>query len=629
MHQTIARVAPVEPRAPTIAGFSVASWSFALRIWLATLLALYASFWLELEVPSTAAISVAILALPTRGQGLDKASFRLVATAVGVAASIAIAGIFSQTGGLLLAVYGVWIGLCVFAAAMFDGNRAYAAALCCITVALIAIQQIDSPQLVFPTGVARGAAIAVGVLALALVNDTLAAPDYHPILTGRLEFLHQQVADYVERVLRGERIAAMTTAAVLRDIAAVRPELTGLATESSSGLARHAAASTVLVDLADAVSLARSYETLSAADPAIVNGSGKDSAAVCRTWITESLRRNGVDISNSLDALRTGTYPARHWQAPLYRSGSIAVESGVRAALQFTLVAALFVIAGWPSTEISISLVAVIIGLGATSPDPRMFTLIAVVATPIACVVSGILRYFVFNGVSDFLLLAIGLAPVVIGLALLISLPNGLLSALGRLTLVFTLAILAPANPQSYDPQIYVLTCFFAFLSAVLVFAAQTLISPSNSDRRLRLLLREARRELHTMDVDQSSSLTTAEAIFRDATRIGQIVAAKGVSASDDRRIQEAMRYFDEAATLQRSRAELQRLPSGALIQPVNDALSALASRNGRAIVEAALTLREAAAQQRIAASSAYAALVLSGVTFAFEQPASIATEAR
>ncbi|MDQ8731683.1 FUSC family protein [Bradyrhizobium daqingense] len=64
---------------------------------------LYVSFWLELESPSSAALTVAVLALPTRGQGMEKAGYRLVATAIGVAASIAIAGVFSQTGGLLLA----------------------------------------------------------------------------------------------------------------------------------------------------------------------------------------------------------------------------------------------------------------------------------------------------------------------------------------------------------------------------------------------------------------------------------------------------------------------------------------------------------------------------------------------
>src|SRR5512142_106039 len=119
------------PRPLLLAGFPASSWAFALRIWLATLLALYVSFWLELEFPTSAALTVAILALPTRGQGMEKAGYRLLATAVGVIASIAIAGMFSQTGSLLLAVLGIWVGLCAYMAGMLDGNRAYAAALCC------------------------------------------------------------------------------------------------------------------------------------------------------------------------------------------------------------------------------------------------------------------------------------------------------------------------------------------------------------------------------------------------------------------------------------------------------------------------------------------------------------------
>ena len=49
-----------------LAGVPAGSWAFGIRIWLAVVLALAASFWLELEVPSTAAVTVAILAEPTR-----------------------------------------------------------------------------------------------------------------------------------------------------------------------------------------------------------------------------------------------------------------------------------------------------------------------------------------------------------------------------------------------------------------------------------------------------------------------------------------------------------------------------------------------------------------------------------
>ncbi|WP_457155567.1 FUSC family protein, partial [Mesorhizobium sp. P5_C1] len=116
-------------RHPTIvAGFPPASWAFALRIWVAIVAALYTSFWLELQSPSTAALTVTVLALPTRGQGMEKAAFRLIATVLGVMASVAIVGLFAQSGGIMLAAFAAWIGLCVYTAGLLDGNRAYAAA---------------------------------------------------------------------------------------------------------------------------------------------------------------------------------------------------------------------------------------------------------------------------------------------------------------------------------------------------------------------------------------------------------------------------------------------------------------------------------------------------------------------
>ena len=80
----------VEPRPLVFAGLPATSWLFAIRIWIVVILAPYVSFWLELEAPTSAVITVAILALPTRGQAMEKAGFRLVATVIGVAASIAL-----------------------------------------------------------------------------------------------------------------------------------------------------------------------------------------------------------------------------------------------------------------------------------------------------------------------------------------------------------------------------------------------------------------------------------------------------------------------------------------------------------------------------------------------------------
>src|SRR5262245_8968409 len=157
------------------AGVPAGSWAFGIRIWLAVVVALAASFWLELEVPSTAAVTVAILAEPTRGRALEKACFRLIATVIGVTAAVVIVALFSQARDLLLAAFAGWIGLCVYTAGLLDGSRAYAAVLSGYTVAIVAIQQIDTPARTFETGMARGGAIAVGIGAIALVNALLAA----------------------------------------------------------------------------------------------------------------------------------------------------------------------------------------------------------------------------------------------------------------------------------------------------------------------------------------------------------------------------------------------------------------------------------------------------------------------
>ncbi|MGY8707359.1 FUSC family protein [Bradyrhizobium sp. 18BD] len=600
------------PRPLVFAGFPASSWTFALRVWLAMLLALYVSFWLELESPSSSALTVAVLALPTRGQGMEKAGYRLLATIIGVIASIAIAGMFSQTDGLLLGVLGIWVGLCAYAAGMLDGNRAYAAALCCITVALIAVQQIDTPLQVFATGVARGAAIGIGVLAVALVNEVLGAPSYHPVLARRIEALHRRITDLAQGDERDEAPSAAVAAGLLHDIAAVRPEIASLTTESSIGTARTVAARSALVDLVSVVSLGRMLAAL----PAASTSDAVRLTAICRSWLRTEISQENARVRNCLDALREGTQPYRAWRAPLYRSRRIAAETGARAAISFTLIAILFALTGWPTTELCLSLVAVIIGLGATSPSPRSFTMVAVMAMPIACVLAGILKYLVFNGVSEFQLLAIGLAPVVIGLALLISLPNLMLSSVGRLVLVFTLVVLAPTNPQSYDPEVFLVTSLFACLSSILVFAVQMLLPPVSSERRVRLLLGEVRREVSRLDRKRTLRLAPEEAAFRDAARIEQILTANGPAAIDDQVAGEVMRCFDQAEALRRCRAELDLLEQGSLATAAQAARDALAGPNGSAIRVAAEALHRAAAQGNLSASAAIAALMAASLAF-------------
>jgi len=516
-------VATIAEQPFTVAKIPASSWTFALRVWLAMILALFVSFWLQLEAPASAAVTVGILAEPTRGQALDKAGFRLLGTVVSVTASIAITGLFSQARDLILAAFAVWIGVCVFAANLLDGYRAYAAVLSGYTVAIIATQQIDNPQHVFESGMARGAAIVVGILSMAVVNTLMHAPDRHPRLVAQLAAIRRRVREYASAAVRGEPDNSTTFMTLLREIVALRPEIPSVALESSSGPVRSVAARSAAVGLVAELQAAR---ILSAASASVETEAS--------AWAAIELLRRDEEVRKDMFALRSARWPPRAWRAPLYRSYRTAAESGVRAALWLAIASIFYVWAGWPAASASLSFVALITGLGATTPNPRGFTAITLVGTPIAAVLTGILEFIILNGADAFPLLAIAMAPFTVGATVLMKSQNPLLSSLGRVNLLFTPILLAPNNPQTYNPQSFLFTSLFLVAAAALLLAAQTLIPPVSDDERRTRLLAEARSELR--EPAHQNGEAPEETTFRDASRIGQFLAPGGATVATSRK---------------------------------------------------------------------------------------------
>jgi uncharacterized membrane protein YccC len=613
----------------SFASAPASAWAFGIRIWAAVIVALAASFWLELEAPSTAALTVAILAAPTRGEALHKATYRLIATMIGVTAAIAITALFSQARDLLIAAFAAWIGLCVYAAGLLDGNRAYAAVLSGYTLAFVAIQQMDAPEHVFETGMARGAAIAVGIAAVALVNDLLAAPDSFPRLAWQLAALHRRIRDYAKPVLRDEATDVETATGLLRDIAALRPETTSLAAESASGLVRSAAARSAAVALVAEVYAARALYALPAtADPAFrqrmaatMEGSSEQSSTSTAAgsslrlsapvdWALREFQRRDAEVREGLAALNAATRPRRAWRTPLYRSQRIAAVAGIRAAGCLALPSVFFVLAGWPAADVSLSLVAVVIGLGATTPDPKGFSALAFIATPIAAVLAGALEFLILDGVNEFVLLALALAPFMIGATVLITRPNRLLSGLGRLNLIFILAIFAPTNPPSYDAQAFLFTSLFVWAATALLLMAQILIPTESSERRERWIMASARRDFENLLSRPDRRLAPEEAMFRDAGRIGQIPAG-GAGSRDGAVVAEALSYFDRAAAIRLGRESVGRLAKTSLSHLAADAWEALAAEDTRRLRDVSLALTHGAGAESTLAEETSGELML------------------
>jgi uncharacterized membrane protein YccC len=562
----------------------VSTWTFAVRVWFATIVALFVSFWLQLEVPTSAAVTVAILAEPTRGQALDKAAFRLTATILGVIASIAITGLFSQTRDLMLVACSVWLGLCVFAAKLLDGYRAYAAVLSGYTVAIVAIQQIDNPQQVFDAGVQRGAAIAVGIMSIAVVNALMSAPDRHPRLAAQLEAIHRRVREYATATFHSARSSSATFLALLEEIVRLRPEIGSVVLESSSGSVRSAAVRSAAVGLIAELQAARTLNTapthldVAALDPAsfVDEPSHASDGATESSWKTRELLRRDHNVRQDLSALKSAKWPSRLWRAPLYRSYRIAAESGLRAALWFLIASTFFVWAGWPAASASLSSLAQFAALGAITPNPRGFSTIALVGAPIAAVMAGVLEFIVLDGADGFLVLAIALAPFTISAALLTTSQSPLWSGLGRINLVGIATILAPSNPQSYNPQIFLFTSVFLIAAAAVLLAAQTLVPPVSDHKQRMRLLTEAREASREADLNNNEA--AEEATFRDASRIEQFLCAGG--ARDARALAELFSCFDQSEMVRLCNTKLMQLADVPFVPLVQKARAAIVAQD-------------------------------------------------
>jgi len=600
----------------SFAGAPLSAWAFGIRIWIAVVVALAASFWLQLDAPSTAAVTVAILAAPTRGPALDKAFYRFVATVIGVAAAIAITGLFTQLSDLLLVAIAGWVGLCVYAAGLLDGNRAYAAVLSGYTVALVAVEQIDAPQNVFEAGVERGAAIVVGIAATALVNDLLAVSDSSPPLTLRLAALHRRVRDYAGLFLGHKAADAATAAGLLRDITALHPEMESLAPETAGGSARSAAARSAAVALVAQVYAARALNALSAAEERKEADPGEPSLLSSRAaWASREFRRRDAEVQEAIAALNASTRPRQPWRTPLYRSQRIAAAAGMRAAACFVLPSAFFVLAGWPTTDVSLSLVAVLIGLGATTPDPKGFTVFTFIAAPIVVALAGTLEFVILDGADKFELLALALAPFMIGATVLMTKSNQLLSSLGRVNLILVLDIFAPSNPPSYNAQTFLFISLFVCLASALLLTAQILLPTESIERRQRWIMASARRDFEHLLSRRDRRLAPEESMFRDAARIGQIMAG-GTSPRDSAVQAEALSYFDRAAAIRLGRANLARLAATSLSHLAVEADKALAAQDTQRLLDLGNTLRdmggaESAFAEEISGELALAAVVV------------------
>ena len=143
---------------------------FGLRLWASVCLALYVAFWLQLDAPSWAGTTAAIVCQPSLGASLRKGWFRMIGAVIGAVAIVLLTACFPQDRlGFLLGL-ALWGAACGLLATLLRNSAAYAAALAGYSTAIIAIDELGA------TGGANGD---VFILAVTRASDQRGLHRHH------------------------------------------------------------------------------------------------------------------------------------------------------------------------------------------------------------------------------------------------------------------------------------------------------------------------------------------------------------------------------------------------------------------------------------------------------------------
>jgi uncharacterized membrane protein YccC len=146
---------------------------FGLRLWASVCLALYVAFWLELDTPSWAGATAAIVCQPHLGASLRKGWYRLIGTVVGAIAIVVMTGCFPQNRTAFLLVLALWGAGCALLANLLRNFASYSAALAGYTAAIIASDQLGAVGglngQAFMLAVNRASEICIGIVCAGVI----------------------------------------------------------------------------------------------------------------------------------------------------------------------------------------------------------------------------------------------------------------------------------------------------------------------------------------------------------------------------------------------------------------------------------------------------------------------------
>ncbi|MGO9360996.1 MAG: FUSC family protein [Xanthobacteraceae bacterium] len=455
---------------------------FSVKTFAAAMLALYISFWLGLDEPYWALLTVFIVAQPDSGLVLAKGFYRLLGTAAGILVSTALVFAFAQYGEFFVASIAAWIGVCSFAARGTRNFASYGFQLAGYTAAIVGIPAALNPHGAYTVIVARSTEITLGIGCAALVSRLIFPRHLTPKLIGLANRLFHHVERFAE--------VAMDPAAGRKQLASERE---GLAEEfgaveamRSSAYFESADARLVSQPLRDAVHAAVDLYSIAEAaalhpcpdledspyPDSPITDAGRASHVDDQTVFelrraadTRTLTRARARLDECATALAKGEGLSKSTPvAPLWSDPITAVVTGTRSALAIVITAGFWFLTAWPSGPVAVIAAGVACTLLAPTQDPAKITAAAGATVLVFAIPLFVTQICLLPYALDFFSMAAVLTPYLVTCAFVIAHPK-----IGPLGLLAAVYLAVTSHIDNNTAQTYDVVSFFNASLAILL----------------------------------------------------------------------------------------------------------------------------------------------------------------
>ncbi len=445
-------------------------WVFALKTFLAAMLALYMALSLGLDRPYWAMASAYIASQPLSGATRSKAVYRLYGTLIGAAAAVGLVPALADKPLVLSLVLALWVAGCLYLSLLDRTPRSYVCMLAGYTAAIIGFPSVTAPDGIFDTALTRVEEIAIGVSLASLVAGVVFPRPVGPALISRIDAwlgtarrwsaealanrdtaaaeARRLAADGVEINLLASHLSYDSTAWETRHFGLLRARMIMLIPVLASVADRMAAlgsrlpeaAATLAADVSDWIGLrsSRAPEALlariDAMEAGVARGADWDSLLLSSLLIRlRELILILVDCATLRGQMAVGRSPAETELlfAPeasaahiWHRDHGMALLSAVACAVAILLCCTMWIATAWNEGYVAAEMVAVACSFFAAQDDPVPSIMQFLVWSVVGVAVDGILLFGVLPVVTDFVTLALALAPPFVIGGVLVSMPE-------------------------------------------------------------------------------------------------------------------------------------------------------------------------------------------------------------